>query len=47
MKFRLWLYKKIFGTTCLDAYIKGVKDGVNQQYYEPESAKWMIREEYE
>jgi hypothetical protein len=26
----------------LDQYLKGVKDGVNQMHYEPESAEWMI-----
>ena len=36
------LARWIIRQELLDQYLKGVKDGVNQFYYDPDSAKWMV-----
>lgn len=40
-----FLFRWMFKQELLEEYCRGVKDGVNQQYYEPETALWMIEEE--
>jgi len=40
-----WFCTWILSQKLSDEYLRGVKDGVNQQRYDPKSAEWMWEEE--